>query len=246
MSETRKKLVLDILEFIKKNADDSGKLPTEREIAKTFGVSRSVLREALIALETLGVIQIRERQGVFLSKYDLSEFTVALSMLRDLPQNILSQTAEARLAVETQAAVLACSRRTEEDLADLKGCLDQLEYLHTHIANESAQAYWNKLFHIAIVKSSHNVVLLRIFEGMLNIIEKTITIIRRSIVVENDLTYANLIARQHNDIYLAIRDKDEILCEKVMREHISLGFKRQMHYVAHYFVDFEADTLDLR
>lgn len=242
MSEARKKLVLELLDFAKNNPNSSGKLPTEREIAQFFGVSRSLLREALIALEALGVVEIRERQGIFLLKYDLSEFSVALSMLRDLPNNILSQTAEARIAVETQAAVLACSRRTEEDIKDLKNCVDQLEYFHSHRGNENAQAYWNKLFHISVVKASHNIVLLRIFEGMLHIIEKTITIVRRSIVLEDDMTYANLISQQHTAIFESIRDRDEVLCEKVMKEHISLGLKRQMHYVSRFFVDFESDT----
>ncbi len=237
MSEFRKKLVLDLLNFAKNGSDQNGKLPTERELVRLFGVSRSQLREALIALETLGVIEIRERQGIFLTKYDISEFTVALSMLRDLPQNILSQTAEARLAVETQAAVLACSRRTEEDLADLKNCLDHLDYYHSHIDNESAQAYWNKLFHTAIVKSSHNIVLLRIFEGMLNVIEKAINIVRRSIVIEHDTTYATLIAQQHVSIFRAIKDIDPDQCEKIMREHISIGLQRQMLYVTSYFMN---------
>lgn len=239
MSEFRKKLVLDLLDFAKSGSDEHGKLPTERKLAQLFDVSRSQLREALIALETLGVIEIRERQGIFLTKYDISEFTVALSMLRDLPQNILTQTAEARMAVETQAAVLACSRRTEEDLTDLKNCLDHLDYFHSHIDNERAQAYWNKLFHTAIVKASHNIVLLRIFEGMLNVIEKAINIVRRSIVIESDTTYAELISKQHAIIFGAIKDMDPALCERVMREHISIGLQRQMLYVTSYFMDLE-------
>lgn len=237
MKTLRKKLVYEILDYIKTLSDDVEKLPTERELAQKFKVSRSLLREALVALETLGLLEIRERQGVYIIRHDFAEFTVALSMLSDFPQDILRQTAEARIAVETQAAMLACLRRTETDLESLKESFDHLEQLHANYSDDKApmQAYWNKIFHLSIVKASHNIVLQRMFEGMIHLIEKTIELIRNDIVMERDLAYADLIAQQHREIFEAIASRNSEVCERVMRKHIELGLDKQMKYVAHYF-----------
>ena len=65
MNEQRKSLVKKIYQALKNGEISRGnQLMTERELAEKFGVKRSPLREALIVLETMGVIDIRGRQGI--------------------------------------------------------------------------------------------------------------------------------------------------------------------------------------
>jgi GntR family transcriptional repressor for pyruvate dehydrogenase complex len=87
---------------------------SERELCEIFGVKRSVLREALISLETLGIIDIRERQGMFLVKGTLKSLADGLDFLHGFsPLVIHDKSMEVRLMIEPVAAGLAASNRTE-------------------------------------------------------------------------------------------------------------------------------------
>ena len=137
------------------------RLPAERELIKQFGVSRSVLREALIVLELKGFVEIRIGAGTYILKADDAppvegppsapfEDTGAFDLLM------------ARRMIEAEVARLAALTATPQDVAKLRAALDQMKrdiepYMLRHTADRA--------FHIAIAESTRNPALVFIVSG---------------------------------------------------------------------------------
>ncbi|WP_298867532.1 FadR/GntR family transcriptional regulator [uncultured Microbacterium sp.] len=131
------------------------RLPGEIELAKRFGVSRSILREALGACATLGLVETRSGRGTFvLSKEEHPQLTFGGYSAADL--------VEARLNVEIPAAGYAAERRGAEQIAVLRGYLASMreaDDLHTWVQLDGQ-------FHRAIGQASGNPVLAAIIDSM--------------------------------------------------------------------------------
>ena len=107
------------------------KLPAERELAQGFGVSRTVVREAVKVLEARGVLESVSGSGVFVRAADSDivtrSFQTYLQLLSDA--NVEPKIAEIRRVLETEIAALAAERATDEQRAELtKICREMREY----------------------------------------------------------------------------------------------------------------------
>ena len=117
-----------ILPFIKARGYMPGeRIPSERELAERFGVSRGILRETLAALEAMRVIQRRAQSGIFLRDVEREASVELLVLESDLGMPVSSADVkdlnEFRSMLEVQSAGLACARRTDQDLARLDDIL---------------------------------------------------------------------------------------------------------------------------
>ncbi|HOO88983.1 MAG TPA: GntR family transcriptional regulator, partial [Synergistales bacterium] len=118
MNKTRKELIHRLSDLITEgDIVSEGKLPPERELAAILGTTRPLLREALIALEALGVLDIRDRQGIFLAEEKVGEIGRVLGQAQVWPLELLSQVMEIRQLLDPGAAALAALRRKERDIA---------------------------------------------------------------------------------------------------------------------------------
>jgi len=134
------------------------RLPGERELAERVGISRPSLREALIALETAGLIETRMGDGTYV-RADLPQTPVfPLATGRDLGPGTLEQF-EARRALECAAAELAATRATAAERAALQASLDRMAALVGRLENPAEE---HMLFHTAIVDAAHNQILSRV------------------------------------------------------------------------------------
>ena len=103
------------------------KLPNEFELAKTLGVGRSTLREAIKTLVSRSVVEIRRGSGTFVSaRSGVSEDPLGLEFLTDKVQ-VATDLLELRFLVEPRLASLAASRCTPEELDDLMHLCDACE-----------------------------------------------------------------------------------------------------------------------
>src|SRR3712207_613740 len=102
------------------------RLPTERELAQQFGVSRVTVRDPLRRLEASGLsrVKVGGQGGPYVAEPDISLLSESLSTHMQLRGATFEELAEARLALETTAARLAAERATEADLAALKAAID--------------------------------------------------------------------------------------------------------------------------
>lgn len=100
--------------------DVGSRLPTQRELAATFGVSRQSIREALLSLENEGLVQTRRGAtgGSFVTRPQLSRQGIRRWVRTHLVD--LDDICDFRIAVEQQAVRLAAKRRTHDDLASMR------------------------------------------------------------------------------------------------------------------------------
>lgn len=100
------------------------RLPPERELAGSLGVSRASVRQALVVLEVQGLVEVRHGEGAVLleRRSDAAVISAARAHTRRLPEVI-----EAREALEVKLAALAAQRRTDEDLRRIDAALERME-----------------------------------------------------------------------------------------------------------------------
>ncbi|PLW68590.1 FadR/GntR family transcriptional regulator [Pseudohalioglobus lutimaris] len=124
------------------------RLPAERDLAERFGVSRPTIREAMIALEIAGLVEIRSGSGVYVVD-NSAPFTPVAADQGPGPFEIL----EARRLFEGEACALAAERITNEQIASLKSLLAEMEQENRqHGAQEKA----DQQFHCLIAEAAGN------------------------------------------------------------------------------------------
>jgi GntR family transcriptional regulator, transcriptional repressor for pyruvate dehydrogenase complex len=157
------------------------RLPPERELAETFGVSRVTVRDALRVLEAMGLVDIRvgSAGGAFVTRPSPSVAGESLSNMLFMGGFAPEQIAETRLVVELGVLDLVLERITEEDIARLRAlCRQSREKL-------DLDDYDTKLsvrFHAELAKAAHNpaiVVLAESFAGPLSMAAVRASEVRR-------------------------------------------------------------------
>lgn len=220
MENKREHIIEKILDSIKKGyykADQ--KLPPERTLAADMGVSRVVLREAIVVLETLGVLDVRTRQGVYVKSPAMENLAESLRFLPFLPTDFVPQLMEMRQIIDVPAARLAAERRSDLELLRIKECLYQLENIA--LTDEDAirrHAHYEFLFHSLLVEAAHNSILARVYEGLVSLMEKNNEVLHQNLV--QNLDWAPRVVEHHRRITAAIEDKDAKAAAAAMQTHI--------------------------
>jgi len=204
-------LMQQILAFVEEEQLGPGDhLPAERELADQLGVSRATLAQALVALEVLGVIDVKHGTGAVLV-YRPSVATV----LRELHEhkNRLPDIVEARSTLEVKLASLAAERRTDDDLKRINHAL---EVMAQEIADGDRGEKGDELFHEAITGAAKS-----------SVLQKLMTFISE-MVLETRLESLGQPGRpersleSHRKITEAIAAGDPKAAAAAMQEHIEL------------------------
>jgi DNA-binding FadR family transcriptional regulator len=133
------------------------RIPTEHELADRLGVGRNTVREAVRVLVHAGLLESRQGQGTFVrSTADPS------AVLRGMKQANVRDVLELRIALETEAARLAATRRTRDDLRRLRAGLRAL-HQHGPQPEGAVQADDDIDFHLAVVAAAHNTALSEVY-----------------------------------------------------------------------------------
>lgn len=133
------------------------KLPGETTLAPQLGVGRSTVREAIRQLAGKGVLASRQGSGVYVTALDVPDDWDSVLRRTDILAVI-----EARIAIESEAALLAAERRTPADLRAIRQALSRREAhrleIESHVDTDTA-------FHRAIVVASRNPILIELFDS---------------------------------------------------------------------------------
>lgn len=205
-----------IRDHIEKGALKVGnRLPSERELAEKFQTSRATVREALRALEIIGVIESHVGQGTFVKNANFSSMDGLFAEISK--QTSPSEVFEVRMAFEPYLAHLAALRATQEDLQQLKQNMDQLNQA-IEDADIRQFEQLDGQFHYMIAVSSKNSFLLYIMNIVNNVRSEKLwgTLKEKSLNPERMKTYS----AQHFEIYQAISERDARRAEIVALEHL--------------------------
>jgi GntR family transcriptional repressor for pyruvate dehydrogenase complex len=146
------------------------RLPSERDLARAFNVSRPSLREAMRRLAAVGLVEIRWGQGVYVRAADLDLVLGHLTPLM-LEQGGIAELYDIRRLLEVAGAGWAAERATAEERAALRALTDEADAARDHlVADPQAAREMDERYHNLIAKASHNAVLLRVMTGLLDVL----------------------------------------------------------------------------
>lgn len=217
------KLYVRVAEQIMEQIQDGvlkrgGRLPAEREIAAQMGIGRPSVREALIALELLGVVEIHIGQGTYVVGAPVS--------ITKLQTNLNSpfELLEARDVIESNVAVLATRKYGQgtsyiEALERAEAITDEMKSM---VANPNTIENFYKLglsFHKALAESSNNAALTRIVSELVQATSHPLWSLINKKFLEDSAAREEMI-REHEEITVAIRNGEAQKALEAMQHHI--------------------------
>jgi len=191
------------------------KLPTEHEMCKSFGVSRTALREALRRLSARGLIRIQKGSGIYVSEIRIEDAINSLNLYYDLKfdNNLLSQFIEVRSMFEPAIARLAARNRTDLNLEELSKTLKDFENCDTD--NTQLEADLDNKFHNSIAVSTQSPIVQITMEPIYMLLPRMRNYIYGNIEGEKENTL-----KSHKQLLKAIQDKNEQLAFDVTNKHL--------------------------
>ena len=193
---------------------EGDRIPAERELCKLMGVGRASLREALKALEIMGMIETRVGQGTFVCHR--SEF-LSRPLLWSISGNDPTQAAdwtelvEARRLMESELAALAAERATPEELAAIERHIESMEKA---IDRPEVFLEADLNFHLSIAEAGHNRLLFNAVQLIRNLMRQWIG---QTLQVKGTSAEA---LRQHKDIFQKITRHDREGSRAAMHSHL--------------------------
>ena len=188
------------------------RLPPERDLAERFRVSRTSVREALRALESTGLIEIRPGEGTFVRQISVESLVEPLALVILTQREAIAELYEARRLLEPPFAALAARRATDEDVAELTRILDgqaqEVAAGRTGLAQDAA-------FHTTIAHAAHNRAITRIVTTLMDLLAQS---------REESLQTPGRPERSHQDhrrILAAIQARDERAAQQAMLDHLA-------------------------
>jgi GntR family transcriptional repressor for pyruvate dehydrogenase complex len=207
-----------IRELIDRGGFEAGtRLPPERDLALQLGVSRPSLREALIALDVEGRVEVRSGSGVYVSAARPSPAPAKTAAMGESP----SQLMEARSIIEGEVVVLACARITDPQLARLRELLKSME---AEIARRRARLDLDREFHLTLAQMTGNAVLTRLVGELFDERHSPISA-KISSRFESTRTW-KVALKEHEAILKAVEARDPIAAQAAMRAHLNASALR--------------------
>ena len=193
---------------------DGGRLPSERELADHFSVSRGQIREALAILEAMRIVERRAKSGIYLTTNQASVEAMALFARAGVPLDPVQiyETVELRKIHEIKAAELACARATEENYERLREILKASE---EKLAAGEGLAREDRDFHLEIVRATKNSVFHKVC-SVYSILGE-----QRLPIYFSDPERSRRSHAEHIQIFEALLRRDGNLAQALMSAHLN-------------------------
>jgi GntR family transcriptional regulator, transcriptional repressor for pyruvate dehydrogenase complex len=187
------------------------RLPAERELAMLLGVSRPSLREALIALDVQGNVEVRGGSGVYVCSQPRPATPKATPALGDSPRELM----QARCALESAVMMLACAHGTAEQLEELRSIVDDMR---EEVERKRAPLELDRRFHMTLAQMSGNSVMARMIADLFDERHSPISA-KLSSRYENTRTWKTAL-KEHEAILRALEARDPISAQAAMLSHL--------------------------
>ena len=187
------------------------RLPPERELAEKFLVSRTSVREALRALESLGLVEIRPGEGTFIREVSVDHLIEPLALVMASQRESIAELFEARRLIEPAIAGLAAARATPDEIQEMERILEEQAQ---EVAAGRTGVAQDARFHAAIGRAAHNEAITRIAHAVMDLLTQS---------REESLNTPGRPGRSHQDhrrILRAIAQRHVAEAEEAMRDHI--------------------------
>ncbi len=199
------------------------KLPTEAAIVAEFGVSRTVVREAISKLQASGLVMTRHGIGTFaLGLGDASSFRIEPEQLATLRDVIA--VLELRIGVETEAAALCARRRTNENLHDMRIALDAFG----QAVDEGRDAVGPDFqFHLQLARATRNPHFAQLMASFGATIIPRARLDSAEALTGEQRQYLRRVGLEHESVFQAIANQDAEAARAAMRTHLANSRERR-------------------
>jgi GntR family transcriptional repressor for pyruvate dehydrogenase complex len=187
-------------------------LPPERELAERLQVSRGSLREAILALESMGLVEPRHGEGTIVRDLSAAPLVNQLSVMLVQKRALVGELLEFRLMVEPTLAARAAANATEEEIAHLEEILSRQK---AKVDRGELAIEEDSKFHYAIAQAARNSVVLKVLDVFMDYLRESREL---SLQVEGRPQRS---LNSHRRILNAIARKNPAAAEKAMRRHIT-------------------------
>jgi GntR family transcriptional repressor for pyruvate dehydrogenase complex len=194
------------------------RLPGERELARQFDVSRPILRDALKALETRGLLTTRHGGGTHVADVIGQVFTKPVMELISTNRKAASDYLEYRREIEGVAADYAARRATADDLALLARIVERMEAAHRS-GDFTEEATIDVEFHNAVGECAHNIILLHTLRSCYRLLSEGV--FQNRLLVFNLPGAREALLDQHRAIHQAVARGDPGAARQAAMDHIT-------------------------
>lgn len=196
------------------------KLPPEAAVMAEFGVSRTVVREAISRLQAAGWITTKHGVGSFVCSPGESPFCVTAQQLQTLREVVA--LLELRIGIETEAAALAAQRRTTEDLQEIADALEEFD-VATEAGGDAVGPDYR--FHVAVARATGNAHFVNLLSSLsAGMIPRARLGSEGGAASRDDLRHVNA---EHRAIFDAIAAQDASTARAAMRVHLTNSLQRK-------------------
>jgi GntR family transcriptional repressor for pyruvate dehydrogenase complex len=195
------------------------RLPTEAALAERFAVSRTVLREAVSRLKSLGLVESRQGSGVYVLSTGFSPLN--FDAANSLSKQAVVQMVEVRRALEAEVAALAARRRRA---ADLKRIQQAVNALDRAVAAGGDGVEEDVAFHRAIADAARNPFLIDTLEYLGQFLRGATRVTRANEARRED--FARQVRDEHAAIVLAVQAGDPLRAQQAAARHMDNAIAR--------------------
>jgi DNA-binding FadR family transcriptional regulator len=195
------------------------RLPPERDLAKQLGVSRPSVREALIALEVEGYVEVRVGSGVYVTGPQPEPAVAAAGRLP--ADSGPFELIRARWMIEGECAALAAKHATKAQVRAMEEALDEMEAQRD---NGTMPLVADRLFHLRIAEASGNSALVLVVKTLWD--QRTGPLFLRLEHHFDTPALWTIAIREHRDVVAAIAKRDGAAARSAMRRHMNHAAKR--------------------
>jgi GntR family transcriptional repressor for pyruvate dehydrogenase complex len=186
-------------------------LPSERHLARSFGVSRGSVRDALRMLEMVGLLETRHGQGTFPQELSVENLVTPLASVLTHSRELQQELMDVRRMFEPAVARVAAARATDDEISTLQGIVETQRQRaragQTTITEDTA-------FHSTLARATHNQVVVRIMETLNDLLVGS-----RKLTLQQKGRPARSI-RGHEAVVSALKKHDGEAAASAMRDHI--------------------------
>lgn len=204
-----------LLEQIKTGEYEVGdKLPSIQKLAQNYGVSVASIREALNALRTIGVIEIKQGYGTFIKQKEPIFFEIG-EKFNSLTQ--VEELLELREIIERTTVGKAAIQRSTTDLENMKKALTDMGKAVSDVTSGEAA---DLQFHLSIAQAANNSLLVELMNNISGLMQDSMKETRKIFIYSKQKTMEKLY-EEHEAIYLAIEQQQEEQAIAAMEAHLS-------------------------
>ena len=194
------------------------RLPNERELARICATSRTTVRDALLALELFGVVEVRPGSGCYVSSLTSTRRKASSVMMDAVPRELI----EARLQVEPQVARICAGNVPPAEIRRLRSLIDECEAEGERAAVDDLGLFlrMSHEFHSELARSCGNSILADLTRQLVDVTAHPLWQVVNSMHVRDAANRAGQIA-EHRDILAAVEEADGDLAAACMHDHLA-------------------------